>query len=214
MNNEARENPGPEDALNVNTDSTPSETRRWAMVPGDVLDMPMTLQELRLFVAMSVSTDGRSRTSAAGTEYLAGRIGRSRRWTRELLRGLEKHDLIRPTATKGPHGSTVYLVAPYPEEIGGVSGRASTRVVGGGISDVRWRVSGPQVAGRYERNSDTKGSYNQREPVEVERDPRGPAWDGSITTVQNPKPEPLTDEKATKDKAVGDVEFDKKEART
>ncbi len=233
MNDEARANPGPaHDAPNVEPDSTPSETRRWAMIPADVIDKPVTLQELRLLVLLSLCTDGRSRLSNTGERYLAGRMDLSRRWIRELLRGLEKHDLIRPTEHKGPHGSTVYLVAPYPEQVVGVSGPAQTRGVVGGFSDASGRVLSTQWAGGHTRNGHIRSSDNQRttasvplrgSPVEDQPfDPNSP-WNLS------PKPKPLTEEKTTKDKAsaaarpdpqptleaaVGDVEFDKKEART
>jgi hypothetical protein len=59
------------------------------------------------------------------------------------------------------------------------------------------------VAYSHTRNSDIRSIKNQREPFEVERDPRGPAWDGSIT-VQNPKTKPLTEEEP----AIAEAELD------
>jgi hypothetical protein len=85
----------------------------WAKVPGDVLNLPVTRQELRAFIALSLFANG-TRQAWPSEETLAERVGVSRWRIRQLLVGLQDHGLITRLARRRATEPYRYLIAPLP----------------------------------------------------------------------------------------------------
>ena len=112
-------------------------TSRWAKVPGWILDIPLTRQELRCYVALSMDANAH-RLSWTAQRTIAERLGCARRSVQvRLLPRLEAVGVILKVGTMGR--SDVYLVPEEPLEMD-ASGRVHSRVEMAAFSSMNGRI--------------------------------------------------------------------------
>src|SRR4051794_787341 len=93
---------------------TESTSKRWAKVPLVILDLKLSRDDLRAFVALSAHADG-DRETRVGQETLARLLGVDRRSVRRTLKRLESAGVVVKVAS-GRGRPDRYRVKPFDDQ--------------------------------------------------------------------------------------------------